>query len=520
MPPEEDRKNKIKTVGVMMAITLLGKVLGLVRDMLLGHNFATGMEANAFLAASRIPRNFFDAIFASAISVSFIPVFNEYLEKNGKEEAFRLSHAFLTVIALATALLSFCGSLLAQPLTAFLADGFDPETAALCTELLRILFPIMFFTGIAFSIVGILQSLGEFNIPALLSTASNTVIILYYLFFCERFGIIGLAVAFLAGWGVQVLIQLPSLHRLGYRYRFSLWHEGLKKVLKLVLPVLVSTWVQPINLMVAAKYASRLNGGAAASALEYANTLYSIVAGVFVLSLANVIFPEMSRLAARADGESLGRQIGKTQQVMLFILTPMAVGLAVLSVPVVRLLYEHGAWTRESTALTAGALRYFSVGMLGYGLQIILSRAYYAQQKGKMPLISGAASVLSNLILCHVLSPQLGLEGLAIASAASLILPALILLFALAARYPDLLSRDAGLDFIKTLLCAALMGAAVYGVTVFLSGALPEILGDGILSRVLQAGVPALVGAAVYFVLAALLRLDTLKEALNLIRRK
>ncbi len=509
---DETRKKNIRTVGMMMALTLLGKVLGLVRDMLLGQNFATGMAADAFMAASRIPRNFFDAIFASAISASFIPVFNEYLERKGKEEAFRLSSAFITLMAILTAALSALGMLFAGPLTALLANGFDAPTAALCTQLLRILFPLMFFTGLAFSLVGILQSLGEFNIPALLSAASNAVIILYYVLFVDRFGVMGLAAAFLVGWSVQVLIQLPALYRLGYRWHGALRHEGLGKILRLAGPVLVSTWVQPLNLTVATRYASHIDGGA--SALEYANTLYTIVAGVFVLSIANVIFPELSRYAAREDDAAMGESIAETLGAMLFLLTPMAVGLAVLSRPVVRLLYEWGAWDARSTDLTAGALAFLSLGMLGYGVQIILSRAFYAEQKGKAPLIAGAASVAANIILCKLLMPALGLRGLALASAASLILPALVLLLAAARRYRAVLNRAALVDFAKMLGASALMGAAVW----FLQNALAARLHDGLASRVLLAAIPALAGVAVYFALTWASRVSTVARLGELLR--
>ena len=511
---EEQQKKNIRTVGMMMVLTLLGKVLGLVRDMLLGHTFATGMAANAFLTASRIPRNFFDAIFASAISASFIPVFNEYLEKRGKDEAFRLSSAFITVMTLLTATLSALGMLFAAPITALLADGFDPATAVLCTELLRILFPLMLFTGLAFSLVGILQSLGEFNIPALLSAASNAVIILYYLFFVDRFGIHGLAAAFLLGWAVQVLIQLPSLRRFGYRYRFSLRHDGLHKIFLLAGPVLVSTWIQPLNLTIATRYASHITGGA--SALEYANTLYTIVAGVFVLSIANVIFPEMSRFAANADDAAMGESISGTLSAMLFLLTPMAAGLAVLSRSVVRLLYEWGAWDTASTDLTAGALTFLSLGMLGYGVQIILSRAFYAEQKGKMPLIAGAVSVIANIILCQLLMPLLGLRGLAIASAVSLVLPALVLLIAAAKRYRGVVSGAALVDFAKMLLASAAMGAAVW----FAQGLIAPHLGDGLIARVIVVAAPTLLGVVVYFMLAVLLRISTVAQIKALLRRR
>lgn len=514
---EKKQNHQARTVGIMMLLTLLGKVLGLVRDMMLGRNFATGFEANAFLAASRIPRNFFDAIFASAISASFIPVFNEYLENRGKEEAFRLSDAFLTVVALLTVVLSALGMLFAEPLTAFLADGFDAQTAKLCAELLRLLFPTVFFTGVAFSFVGVLQSLGEFNIPALLSAVSNAVIILYYVLFCRQYGVVGLAVAFLIGWALQALIQVPFLHRFGYRYRPALRHEGMKKIFALVLPVLVSTWVQPLNLTVATKYASRLNGGAATSALEYANTLYTIVAGVFVLSVANVVFPELSRISARNDAQEFGRSISETLQTTLFFITPMAIGLAVMAKPIVRLLYEWGAWTSESTELTAGALTYLSLGIVGYGAQILLSRAYYAHQEGKTPLVAGIVSVLVNAALCALFSEQFGIRALAVAGAAGMIFPALVMLFSLAKRYPVLLSWDESiLPFFKMLFSSLAMGAGAYWVSRICKG----VLGDGIVGRAVDVLLPVAVGVVIYFVLTLLLRLPVMEQVKELLHRK
>ena len=309
-----------------------------------------------------------------------------------------------------------------------------------------------------------------------------------------------------------MLIQLPPLHRLGYRYAPMLRHEGLHKVFLLAGPVLVSTWVQPLNLIVARRFASHIDGGA--SALEYANTLYTIVAGVLVLSVANVIFPEMSRYAAHEDASALGESISGTLGAMLFLLAPMAAGLAVLARPVVRLLYEWREWGAASTDLTAGALAYLSLGMLGYGVQIILSRAFYAEQKGKMPLVAGAASVLANWILCKLLAQPLGLRGLALASAASLTLPALILLFAAAKRYRGVLRRAAVVDFAKMLLASALMGAAVWQS----NAALTLRLGDGLWGRVFAVLLPTLLGAAVYFALAWLLRVSTVAQVGELLR--
>lgn len=509
---DENKRGTARTVGTMMLLTLLGKVLGLLRDMRMGHVFATGAVSDAFLAASRIPRNFFDAVFASAISASFIPIFNEYLEKKGREEAFRLANVFLTVTALATALMSVLGMVFAEPLTALLASGFDEPTAALCAKLLCILFPTVLFTGVAFSIVGVLQSLGEFRIPALLSAVSNGAILLYFFTLCDRFGVVGLAWAYLVGWGLQVVVQFPALRRAGFCYRPALRHEGLRKIFTLMLPVMASTWVQPFNLMVATRYASRISGGA--SAMEYANTLYTIISGVFVLSVANVVFPELSRLSARREEAQLGESLKGTLRVMLFFLAPMTAGLCVMARPLVRLLYEWGEWSEGSTALTAGALALLSLGMVAYGLQIILSRAYYADQRGKMPLVSGLVGVGVNLVLCALLSPSMGVSGLALASSLSSLCGALVLLVPLSRRYG--LLRGEGGELLRTALATAAMTAVVW----LLRAALEARMGASLLSRVVVMMLPTLAGVAVFFTLAWLLRVRALRDLKELLKKK
>lgn len=508
--------NAIKTVSVMMLITLVGKVLGLVRDMLMGHYFGTGPVADAFFVASQIPRNFFDAIFASAISASFIPVFNEYLEKRGKDEAFRLSNSFISLMTLLTLLLSGVGMALAEPLAAFQADGFDPETLALCASLLRVLFPTIVFTGIAFSMVGILQSLGEFNIPALLSTVSNGIIILYYLLLCDKFGIYGLAVAFLIGWAMQAVIQIPSMHRLGYRYRPALWHEGMKKVFALMAPVMVSTWIQPINMVVSTKFASGLYRDSGVSAMTYANTLYTMLAGILVLSVANVVFPELSRLGTNQKREDFGALVSTSLRSLLFLLIPMTVGLMAMAEPLIRLLYAWGEWTEESTALTTQALVFLALGMVGYGIQNILSRAFYAVQSGKIPLITGLASIAANLLLCFVLSPVMGIGGLALASSLSATISALLLLIPMSRQYKGLITKRFWLDLAKMAAAALLMGGVVLAVRAGLSA----VTGSGLAGRAVLTFVPVCAGVAVYFPLAWLFRVPEMRQIAALLSGK
>lgn len=503
--PEKQTK-QLKTIGLVIIITIVGKILGLVRDMMMGHNFATGMDVTAFQVASRIPRTFFDAIFASAISASFIPVFADRMENHGKEDAFRLSGSFFTWVGLTTAAFSALGIVFADPIVTVLADGFDAETAALCARLLRILFPTVFFTGLAFSMVGVLQSMGEFNIPAAMSVASNTIIIVYYLLFCRQYGVFGLAWAFVLGWAAQALMQMPWLHRHGFRYRPALWHPGLKQVFSLMLPVMVSTWIQPVNQLISTRFATHLFSGAGASAMDYANTLYTMITGILVLSITNVIFPEMSKLSTVGKEEELNRLIVTNIRGMLFLLLPLTVGVMVMSEPVVRLLFQYGAWDDFSTTITARALMFMSIGMVGYGIQNVLSRAFYAGQDGKMPLISGVISIGVNFVLCMTLSEAFDVAGLSFATAVSSTVAALVLLIPTVKKAPQLWNRDFWLAIFKMLACSVLMGAVVWGCHGLLSG----LMGDGMVARAILMGVPTVIGIVVYFAAAFLLRLQEL----------
>lgn len=520
----EKGNQAVKTVSFMMLITLFGKILGLVREQLLAANYATGMEAAAFLLASRIPRTFFDVIFASAISASFIPVFVEYLQKEGREEAFRLANRFITMISTVTAGMMLLGILFAEPLTWLIAPGYDVQTAELCVELLRMLFPTMLFTAVAFSFVGILQSLEEFNVPAALSVASNGVLILYYIFFNETFGIWGLTVAFLIGWAMQAVIQIPSLRKKGYRYRpdFHFRDDGLKKIGKLMLPVMVSTWIQPINFMVNTRFASQLssgnvtNGELGVSALEYANNLYTIIVGVFVLAIANMVFPKFSRMTE--DKKEFGLAVRGTLKAMIFLLIPMTVGLMALAEPVVTLIYKRGEFGALATELTSSALFFFALGMVGYGVQNILSRAFYANQDGKTPFYSGLVSIGINAVLCRLLLEPMGIGGLALAAAVSSTAAAAVLLVPAVKQYPDILDKSLLAQFGKMLLAAAGMLVLVLGGKTVLSSVLGGTFGLLVLLCICGG-----VGVLSYMLFARLLKIeesDFVFDILKKIRKK
>ena len=511
------RDNATKTISVMMLLTLAGKALGLYRDRLLAVSYSVGVEASAFFTASRIPRVFFDAVFASAITACFIPVFSEYLERKSREEAERFAGAFLTLMVLLTAGLTAAGMLAPQAFVALFADYSDPGTTALAVSLTRVMFPTVLFSGAAFSLVGILQAQDHFTAPALMSAASNLVIILYFLGLNRRLGIYGLAAAYLLGWLIQGVIQVPPLRRLGFRFRPSLEFRtaGMKKVVALMAPVMVSTWVQPITLAINARFGSRLYGGAGVSALEYASNLYLVIAGVFILSVTNVIFPRLSRLTAGGQEGAFQSTIRQTVHTSLFFVLPMSAGLMAVARPLISLIYGGGEFDSFSVEITSTALSWMSLGMVGYALQNILSRVFFAKQEGRGPLVAGGVSIAANIALCLGLTERYSVAGLALASALSSTVYALLLLLPLQRR--DRLLDGKGLaDIGRMALAALVMGLCVrLGLRV-----LGTVLPAGKLGELAALGLCALGGAALYFGLTLALGLEEAKLAVSFRNRK
>ena len=501
---EEQHSGAARTVSFVMAVTLIGKVLGLYRDRLLAVHYSTGSAANAFFTASRIPRVFFDAVFASAIAACFIPVFSEYLEKKGRQEAFRFAGSFLTIIALLTGAVTLAGMAFPQPLVALFADYSDPA-------------PTVLFSGVAFCLVGVLQAQDHFTAPALMSAVSNGAIILYFFTLDAKLGIYGLAGAYLLGWLLQAVILVPPLGRLGFQYRpgFDFRSEGMKKVFALMGPVMVSTWVQPINQAINGRFGSRLYGGAGMSALEYASNLYLVIAGIFILSVTNVIFPRLSRLTAGGHEGEFWDTIRQTLGVCLFLVLPMSAGLTAVARPLISLIYGGGAFDAFSIEITASALAWMSLGMTGYAVQNILSRAYFARQQGRVPLIAGGGAILVNLVLCRVLTHRFQVAGLALSSAIAATVYALLLLLPLQRSGERLLDGSALADLGKAALAAAAMGLCVQAVQKGLTPLLPA----GKMGEALCLALCAGLGVVLYFVLAFLLRVREARLVVSLIRK-
>ncbi|MDR1538998.1 MAG: murein biosynthesis integral membrane protein MurJ [Clostridiales bacterium] len=509
--------SELKTVTIMMIITLFGKMLGLLRDSLVGSYFGTdSIEGAAFNFASTLPRNLLDFMFASAISASFIPVFSQALERDGKEKAFKISHNFISIILAASLAVTVLCIIFAEPII-MLYVGSNNEAAPLAVKYIRVLFPIILVSCLAFSLTGVLQTLGEFNLPAAMGLACNAAILFYYFFFMKKFGVYGLCFAYLAGWSAQLLIQLPYLWKrnFGFRFRINLKDEAIARIGRLMLPVMVSTWVAPVNALANGKAALfDIYGLESYNAIIYANTLYSVISGVFVLSVSNIMFPKLSALAAREDAGEFGAALSSCIRAMMYVMIPMALGIIAVSSPIVRFVYERGNFTSLSTRLTSSAMIFFSIGIPGFGIQTIMTRAFYAFQEGKAPMLSGFAAIAANAALSFALVPVLGVGGPALASSVSITLAALIMLAVMAGKVKGIFIGKMWADILKM----AFAGAVMFICSVWTRDALTSALPDSLLSRMAAIGAPIACGCAAYIALTLIFRVDEALEAYNMLK--
>lgn len=456
------------TAGFMAFATFLAKALGQVRDSLMAAYFGTGIEADAFMLASKIPTTLFDVVIGGVISASFIPIFNEVLTKEDKKTASEFANKFITLIITATVLIALFGIIFANQLVHFMGPDASPETGALAVQLTAIMFPMIIFTGIAFSFVGILQSYGEYNIPSIISLVSNVAIIIYYILFGKRFGVIGLAVTMIIAWSLQVLIQIPSLIKLKFQYRpdFRFHDRHIWSAVLLAIPMLISTWVQPLYTLINARFASGMEG--AYSSLEYANRLYLIVTGVFSFVVTNLIFPKLSRANAGDNREEANALVMTSFKAIVIVIMPLMLGIIILAKPITAIIYEHGELT--SSDVVANALACYAIGMIFLAINEVASKTFFSMKQSLIPMINAIISMIFNIVLVSIIFRFIKDDvimltgGLALAAAGGSLVNAGLNTLMLFKKFPDMAKKQDAVTVLKVLIATAVMAAAVYGV--------------------------------------------------------
>mgnify|MGYP005851597773 CR=1 FL=1 len=425
-------------VGVILIAGLVTKLFGFVREVLVANSFGASVETDAFLVAFSIPTLLFVSL-GSALGTIFIAVFSEYLTRRGREEAFELATSLLNLLILASLGLTLLGIALAPQIVSLLAPGFEGYSFDLTVKMTRIMFPLLVVLVLTYLQTGILQSFEQFVIPAVLSIPYNLLLIVFLLFFDRYFGIVGFAVTTVIAWSLQFIIQVWPVGRTGYRYRPRLdWgHPGVRRVLLLSGPVIAGGIIQQLNSFVNQALASDMLGGSV-SAFNFSYKLYFIATSVFALAVTTFFFPSLSRLAAQRDLKALTGSLDQSLRMVAVLLVPVMLGFIFLRLPLVEVVLERGAFTHEASLMTSGALFYFALGALFFGVQEVLNKGFYALQDSRTPMYLAITSVLVNIGLSLALARPMGLNGLALANTLATAVLAALLALMLRQRLRDM----------------------------------------------------------------------------------
>ena len=448
------------------------RVLGLVREMVLAQYFGATAAMTAYNVAFRIPNLLRDLFAEGAMSAAFVPTFTKYLHGSGKESAWRLANLVINALAVITGLLVLVGIIFAEPLVRLITDNEytrDAAQLALTVELARLMLPTLTFIALAAALMGMLNSLHHFFIPAFSPAMFNVVTILcawLVVPFMPGLGIapiVAIAAGTFLGGVAQLAIQWPALRSEGFRYQpiLDLKDEGLRRVLILMGPGTIGLAATQVNVLVNMQLATGQEIEAV-NWLNYAFRLMYLPIGLFGVSIATAALPTISRHHHEEDTAAVRNTVSDGLSLMAMLNVPATVGLIVLAVPIVRMLFEHGRFTPVDTLATAAALQFYSIGLVGYSVVRISSPMFYALGKNRIPVIVSVVTVLVNAALNYWLVHVMGYRGLALGTSIAALFNAATLLFLLRSNLHGLNGGQLFSSVARIAVASVAMGAAAF----------------------------------------------------------
>lgn len=507
-----------RTAGTVGAATLASRVLGLVRDQVLAYLFGAGNAMDAFNVATRIPNLLRDLFAEGAMSAAFVPTFMRRLTNDGRAAAWQLGNQLLNALVTVTGAIVLAGMAFAEPLVTLLAGSYAevPGKLELTVLLTRIVLPFLTLVAVAAALMGMLNSLDRFFVPALSPAMYNVAIIFAGALLTPMMPGLGLdpvvaiAIGALLGGFGQVALQVPALYREGFRYRPILdpLDPGLRHVLRLMGPGTLAGAAVQINLLVNMVLATG-QGTGAVSWLGYAFRVMYLPIGLFGVSIAAATLPVVSRHAAREELGGMRDTVSRALRLVLVVNVPATVGLIALGGPIVALIFERGSFTADDTTATAGALLFYAVGLAGYSAVRIAVPCFYALGSSLVPAGIGTAAVALNILLNLVLVESMGYRGLALGASLAALGNAVALLVVLRRRLHGLDLPRVLPVFAKILAASAAMGAAAWTTHAHLADVWD---GSGLLLRLARVSAGIAGGVLVLAAAARILRIRELEQ--------
>ncbi|WP_039764368.1 murein biosynthesis integral membrane protein MurJ [Caldicellulosiruptor sp. F32] len=502
----DNTKRITKATFLVVMATILSKLFGFFREVVLGAFYGTSYKLDSLIAAQLLPGVFFASILAS-FSTTFIPIYNEIVVKEGRQRANRFVNKALFLIVASAFFIAIIGFIFSPFIVDIIFKGFDLPKKQLTSQLMRITFFYIIFLGANYIFQGFLQSNENFVIPVLVGLPFNAIIILSA-FLKDLFDIYAVAIAFVLGYLSMVIFQIPFAKKKGFKWEldFNINDEYLQKMFKLVLPVFIGSSVISLNSFVDRYLASYLQEGSI-SALNYADKLNGLVYGIFSASISAVIYPYLSRFFSSNQQEEFKKYLILSINSLILIMIPITFGVFILSNEIVQVVYERGAFNKKSTYLTSGALMFFSLGYLGYAVRDILSRTFYSIQDTLTPMKNGIFAVAVNIILNVILVKFLQHRGLALGTSIVAYVSVFLLLRSLIKRVGKIGLKSSLIVLLKAIFASVCMLIAIILAKKFVYITTPHLF----LTRTINLAIQIFCGVISYSVVIYLLKVNEVK---------
>jgi putative peptidoglycan lipid II flippase len=514
-----------RNTAIFSIATGISRVVGLAREVVAASFFGTGGPASAFTIAFQIP-NLVSNLFANAaLSAAFVPVFTDLLQQGRKREAFRLASTLfwimLIVLGAITAVFVLAAGVI-MPL--FTGPTFNGALDSLTVGLSQVLFPVVLLIGLIGLLVGILQSYEHFTIPAIAPAVWNVVIIVLLVVLRPHFQggykdgdqLYAYAIAILVATFVQALMVFGALRRIDFRLQFAIdWHDPrIRQVFTLMLPVTIGLGIVNLDQLINSVFGT-LVSEEAPRAIDYAFRIYMLPQGLFSVAVATVLFPTLSRMAARHDVTDMRRTIGVGMRQINLLLIPSAVFMLVLTTPIVRLVFERGHFDAKSTALVSEALFWFAISLPFGGLNLLLTRVFFSVQRPWIPTRLAALNIIVDIVVSIGLYKPLGIAGLIIGTVAANAVMTALQYHRLRIGFNGRLEGAQTIMITSRILVASVLLGAVSWVVWTL---LHRLFGGSLQAQIVSVGGAAAAGMAVYARAVLAMRIPEAHQVSRLIR--
>ena len=525
MPEAKPQRVSTRATGIVAIAVMCSRLLGLIREQVFAGLFGAGKNLDAFLMAFRVPNLLRDLFAEGALSTAFITTFSKKIATEGDSSAWRLANKVATLTAIFISAVTLLGIAFAPQLIGLMTWwSWSPEKTELTILLTRIMWPFILLVSLAALVMGVLNAKHIFGAPAMASTYFNLGSIIGGVtlgwWLDPHFGarsLIGLSIGTLIGGAWQLAAQFPALRRVGYGYHPDFrWRDpGVRTVLTLMGPAVIAASAVQVNVLVNSGFAARLGDGPV-SWLNIAFRLMQLPLGIFGVAVGTVTLPLVSRNAAVGDIPGFRSALAHALRLVMLLTIPAAIGLMILARPIIAVIYQHGRFNAHATEQTAAALQFYAIGLAAYAAVKVIAPAFYALDRRYLPMLVSMFSIVTNFVLnwFFMFKLQLGHRGLAL-STSIVALTNFLLLYIMMWRYAGSLETRRLFGLLGKLAVAGtiLGGISWFGLR-FLG---PDIR---LWQEITNLTVIILAAAAAFFGTAFLLRVDELREVIELLRTR